>query len=361
MTLFIVSIAVVLSVSALCSLTEAGFYAVRMPYLRTLAESGSLAGETLTRFKENMERPIAAILIVNTVANTAGAAIAGYQARSLFGEASILWFSTLFTLAVLFLSEIIPKVMGVVYSQPVSRWLAIPWAWIITALSPLIWVIERVTRVIKPSEPVLAAPEEEVEQMAMMSAEEGSILNYEAELVRNVLQLDNIKALEIMTPRPVVVKLADNITLREASDRVKQWVHSRIPLYAADEPEIWTGFVLTRDILTGLAQDQFDQKLSTLAKPLYFVSENLPGHELLKSFLRRRTHLFGVMDNYGDLTGIVTLEDVLESLIGEEIVDEVDTVVDMQEIALRRRREQLSRQERQFEAPRRPDVGPDVN
>ena len=124
MTLFLISVAVVLTVSALCSLTEAAFYAVRIPYIRTLEESGSMAGRILSRFKQNMERPIAAVLVVNTVANTAGAAIAGAQARVLFGESALIWFSALFTLSVLFFSEIIPKILGVVYSRPVSRLLA---------------------------------------------------------------------------------------------------------------------------------------------------------------------------------------------------------------------------------------------
>ncbi len=345
MALFVVSIVMVLTISAICSLTEASFYAVRIPYVRSLEQSGSVAGRVLARFKHNMEQPIAAILILNTAANTAGAAIARAQARALFGEASLIAFSALFTLSVLFFAEIIPKVIGVVYNQPVSRMLAVPWMWIVSGMTPLIWCIERVTNLLKPSERVLSAPEEEVAQMARLSAEEGSILTYEAELVGNVLRLDKTRARQIMTPRPVVLKLPDDLTLREAFEKVQDWVYSHIPLYSSDDPETWVGFVMSRDILAGVAHDQFEMRLRDLAKPLYFVSENLPGHVLLKSFLRRRTHLFGVMDDYGDLTGIVTLEDVLESLIGEEIVDEVDTVADMQEVARRRKREQFSSQQ----------------
>jgi CBS domain containing-hemolysin-like protein len=203
----------------------------------------------------------------------------------------------------------------------------------------------------------LSAPEEEVAQMARMSAEEGSILNYEAELVGNVLRLDSVRARQIMTPRPVVLKLPDNLTLREAFAKVKDAVYSRIPVYSSDDPETWVGFVMSRDILAGVAHDQFDLRISELAKPLYFVSENLPGHVLLKSFLRRRTHLFGVMDDYGDLTGIVTLEDVMESLIGEEIVDEVDTVADMQEVARRRKREQFHQQDSASDSSQQSEQG----
>lgn len=357
MILFLISVAVVLTVSALCSLAEAAFYAVRIPYIRTLEESGSMAGRILSKFKQNMERPIAAVLVVNTVANTAGAAIAGAQARVLFGESALIWFSALFTLSVLFLSEIIPKIIGVVYSRPVARLLAAPWAWIITAVYPLIWIVEAIAKVLKPNDPILTAPEEEVQQMAMMSAEEGSIMDYEADLVRNVLQLDQIRAREIMTPRPVVMKLPDNLTLKETFEKVEEWTYSRIPLYAADDPETWTGFVLSSDVLAEVARDQFDKTLGSLAKPLFFVSEDLRGHVLLKSFLKRRSHLFGVTDEYGDLTGIVTLEDVLESVIGEEIVDEVDIVADMQEVARRRNRDQYGSPNRKLQKGETGDEG----
>jgi len=339
MTVFALSVAIVLVVSAICSLTEASFYAVRTPFIRQITEDGSRAGEVLAGFKENMERPISAILIINTVANTAGAAVAGSQARILFGEASLIWFSLLFTVAVLFFSEIVPKVMGVIHSGAVATGMALPWAGVIKVLNPMIWAVQQFSQVFKPREPVLSAPEEEVQQMAMISAEEGSIMPYEAELVRNVLRLDNVRTRDIMTPRPVVFKLPSDMTLRAVSDTVKEWTYSRIPVYAADDPETWEGVVLSRDILSGLANDQFDATLGGLCKRVNFVSEETPGHVLLEMFLKRRTHLFGVMDEYGDITGIVTLEDVLESVLGVEIVDEADAAVDMQEVARRRKRE----------------------
>ena len=338
MTLFIASVAIVLVVSAICSLSEAAIYAVRLPYVRKLSAGGSRSGVVLSNFKEHMERPISAILIVNTAANTAGAAIAGAQARLLFGESALLWFSVFFTLGVLFISEIIPKVAGVVYARTVATALAIPWDAAIKVLYPLIWMIQRMSRLFKPSRS-LAAPEEEVHHFAMLSAEEGSIMPHEAEMVTNVLRLDEVKTREIMTPRPVVFKLASDMTLREVSQKVKTWNHSRVPVYNADDPESWTGFVFSRDVLTGLANDQFDRTLESLRHPLFFVSEKTAGHVLLRSFLKRRTHLFGVVDNYGDITGIVSLEDVLESVLGQEIVDEADSAVDMQEVARRRKEE----------------------
>jgi CBS domain containing-hemolysin-like protein len=139
MTLFVLSVIAVLAVSAICSLTEAAFYGVRMPYVRSLEETGSKAGRVLVRFKQNMEQPIAAILILNTAANTAGSAIAGAQAQQLFGERSLMPFSVLFTLGVLLFAEIIPKSLGIAYNQQVARVLALPWSWIVSAMTPLIW------------------------------------------------------------------------------------------------------------------------------------------------------------------------------------------------------------------------------
>ena len=342
MTLFIVSVTVVLVVSAICSLSEAALYAVRLPYVRQITDAGSRAGEVLTSFKERMERPISAILIVNTAANTAGAAVAGAQARMLWPETSLVWFSLFFTVAVLFIAEIIPKILGVVYNRHLAVAAALPWALMIKLLQPVIWLIERLSQLLKPRKS-LAAPEEEVHQFAMLSAEEGSIMPHEAEMVSNVLRLDELATREIMTPRPVVFKLSAEMTLRQVSQQVKEWTHSRVPVYEGNDPDSWKGFVFSRDVLTGLANDQFDARLDTLCKPLWFVSENTRAHVLLRSFLKRRTHLFGVVDDYGDITGIVTLEDVLESVLGQEIVDEADSAVDMQQVARRRKEERFGK------------------
>jgi CBS domain containing-hemolysin-like protein len=338
MTIFIISVVVVLVVSAACSISEAALYAVRRPYVRQIAGQGSRAGKQLLRFKNNMERPISAILIVNTVANTAGAAVAGAQARILFGEMALIWFSLAFTLCVLFFSEIIPKVVGVAYSRPVAKAVALPWSVGITLIYPIVWVIEQFSAIIKPKN-VVSAPKEEVHQLAMISAEEGSIMPYEADLVRNVLQLNNVTARQIMTPRPVVLKLPADMTVREVAEKVKEFNHTRIPVYDGNDPEVWLGVVLSRDILNALAKDRFDATIGSLCSPIQFVSEETRGHILLKSFLKRRPKLFGVSDEFGDITGIVSLEDVIESMLGAEIVDEVDPAVDMQEVARRRSRE----------------------
>lgn len=333
MSLFILSVALVLGIWGLCSLAEASLYAVRMPYVRKLEQSQHESGKILARFKVNMEQPISAILIVNTTVAAAGASIAGAQASVLFGESNLWSFSICFTIAALLISEIIPKILAVAYSRSLSRLLARPVLYAVYVLYPLIWIIERTAIVMKPSVPLATAPEDEVQQLAQISAEEGSIMPYEANLVRHVLDLDKVVARDIMTPASVVFKLSESLALGEVKQGMSKCNFSRIPLHKSDDEGVWTGIVLTRDILAALIADRLDDSLASLAKPLYFVPENAPGHKLLNAFLRRRTHMFGVAGASGRAIGVVTLEDVLESLIGAEIVDELDTVIDMQHLA----------------------------
>ena len=333
MITLLLTVTLVISVWAFCSLAEASLYAVRMPYIRTLEQSQADAGKTLAGFKQNMERPISAILIINTAVAAAGASIAGGQASAMWGQNNLWIFSLSFTLAALFLSEILPKVLGVAYNRTIAPLLARPLSLAITALHPVIWLIERVSGKITRWAPVAVAPEEEVQGMAEISAEEGSIMPYEAKLVRNVLDLDKVMAGQIMTPRSVVTRLPGNLKLGELARTTQQWPFSRIPLFDDAYPNQWTGYVLSRDVLAAIARDEFDVTLGSLAKPLTFVSEKAPSHRLLAAFLKLRTHIFGVVNVSGEVVGIVTLEDVLESLIGAEIVDELDVVVDMRKLA----------------------------
>ncbi|MCA9179603.1 MAG: DUF21 domain-containing protein [Planctomycetales bacterium] len=333
MTVLIISLAVVLTTWAACSLAEAAIYAVRMPYIRSLERTHPGPAQILRRFKENMEQPISAILIINTIVAAAGASYSGALASDVLGESKLGWFSACFTLAALLLAEIIPKIVGVSYHRVIARLIARPLAFAVAMLYPTVWLIERASVWIKPRVPIATAPEDEVQLMAAISAEEGSIMPYEALLVRHVLDLDKVTAREIMTPSSVVTKVPDLVTLGELASEAASWTFSRIPIFDAADPDCWTGIVLTREVLAAITQDRGGETVGTLAKPLYFVREDTPGHTLLRAFLRSRTHMFGVAGSHGGVLGIVTLEDVLESLIGAEIVDESDTVVDMQALA----------------------------
>ncbi len=344
MLLLAVSIAVVLTVSAFCSLSEAGLYAVRLPYIRKLVDRGSKAGPLLLKFKQDIQQPIAAILILNTIANTAGATVAGAQARELFGEGVLIWFTIAFTLSVLFLSEILPKVIGVTFNKIVAPAVSVPLQAVLVLLFPMVWLTETVTRAIR-GQPQPMAPEDEVQQMAKISAEEGSILPMEADLVHNVLRLNDVRAREILTPRNVVFKLPGDVTVAEVRDQVLHLPFTRIPVHAEGDPEHWEGVVLLRDILRCIANDEFSTTLGSLAKPLHFVPESTSGHTLLAEFLRERAHLFGVLDEFGSVMGVVSLEDVLESLLGTEIVDETDTTVDLRDAARQRHKKRFKKEE----------------
>lgn len=322
-----VSVLLLLVVSAFCSLSEAALYSVRVPYVRGLAENGSRTGRVLDGFKRNMERPITAILIVNTLSNTAGAALAGAQARSVWGESAEAWFPLALAGAVLLFSEVLPKVAGVSYDAPVSRFVALPWALMTWILFPLVWLAQQMTRPVQRSGAEPLAPEEEIHQVAALSAAEGSIMQMEADLVQNVLRLDEIKAKDIMTPRNVVFQLRESATVKDVASEVGRCPYSRIPIFDVDEE--WVGFIFKNDVLHRLANDEFEVPLSALREPLAYVPEFVPGHRLLSEFLKRRSHLLGVVDEYGGVRGIVTLEDVMETLLGHEIVDETDRDVNL--------------------------------
>ncbi|MHC5037090.1 MAG: CNNM domain-containing protein [Planctomycetota bacterium] len=333
----ILAVSIAVGVSFLCSLMEAALFAVGAPFVRSLKESGSRVGKILERFKENVDRPISAILILNTTANTAGAAVAGAAAADYWGDRSLFWFSLMFTLLILFISEIIPKVLGATYCRPVAVLMAIPLSIAIILLSPLIFITRAVSRFLRREDLGPEASEEEVRAMAAISADEGSILPIEKELIGNVLRLNEVTAEDIMTPRTVVFRKPEGMPLREVATDTVGWTFSRVPIHREDDVDELVGIVLRRDVFSGIAENQLNTTLAEIAHPVRFVSESMPGHTLLTEFIKARQHLFAVVDEYGGLTGIVTLEDVLELLLGKEIVDEFDTAVDMQEEARKRR------------------------
>ncbi|MHC4778184.1 MAG: CNNM domain-containing protein [Planctomycetota bacterium] len=339
MLTLVLSVSIAICVSFLCSLMEAALFAVGAPFVRNLVETKSRVGLILHRFKENLDRPISAILILNTLANTAGAAVAGAAAADIWGDRAIFYFSLLFTLLILFVSEIIPKVLGATYNKPVSVLMAYPLTVAIIILSPVIFVTRLVSRWLRRTRTEPQASEEEVRAMAAISADEGSILPFEKDLIGNVLKLDEITAADIMTPRPVVFRKAAGTVLREVATDTLAWTFSRIPIHKDSEVDELTGFVLRRDVFSGIAEERLDVSLADIAHDIRFVTEVTPGHMLLNEFITVKQHLFAVVDEYGDFTGIVTLEDVLEFLVGREIVDEFDPAEDMQEEAKKRHKE----------------------
>lgn len=327
-------------VSGLCSLSEAALYSVPWSHLERMRKSGRKSGVLLFDLRNNVERPIAAILTLNTVANTAGAAVAGAFAAALFGTESLVYFSAVFTMIILVFAEIIPKTMGVMYSRQLAGFLARPLCVLVVVLSPVIWLMNRVTLLIGRKKVGPDASEDDLRAVISLTRRAGAIKPYEEMSIRNILSLDTKMVKDVMTPRTVIFSFPSELTVAQARTLKTAWPHSRIPVYEDEDQEDIVGIVYRRELLEALANDQDDLELGRLMKPVQFVLESMTLDKLLVRFLESRMHLFIVLDEYGGLAGLVTLEDVLEEILGSEIVDETDQVVDMRELA-RQRRSQL--------------------
>lgn len=341
MTALIITVIIAISISALCSFLEAALYSVPWSHIENMRKSGKKAGFLLFALRSQVERPIAAILTLNTIANTAGAAIAGSFAAAALGENAMTWFAALFTAAILICSEIIPKTLGVAYCRPAAGFLAYATNAMVISLKPLIYLTSLITRLVKPKSNAPAATEEDVFAIIGMLRHSGRIQPYEETSIRNILILDTKCVENIMTPRTVVFSLPADCTVAEAREKEGFWHFSRIPVYGDDNEDI-IGQVSRRRILNELANDRHDAKLADIMRPVHFVLESLSLDKLLMRFLDERVHLLVALDEFGGLAGIVTLEDVLEEILGREIVDETDEVPDMRELARQRRQQLLS-------------------
>jgi len=335
--IIVFSLAVV--ISAFCSVAEAALYSVPWSYIERLRKEKRKSGQLLYALRSRIDQPITAILTLNTVANTAGAAIAGAAAASVFGAHNVIYFSLVFTLTILIFSEIIPKTVGVVYNRRLAPILAKPLVAMVWTLKPVIFVCRQLVGFIERKKTGPTTSEEDLLAMISLTRRSGVIKPYEELAIQNILSLDRKLVKDIMTPRMVIFSLPVHVSVSEAREYKTIWPHSRIPVYAGEDPEDIVGIVYRREVLEALASDQGDLKLEKLMRQVNFVVETMSLDRLLIKFLESRMHLFVVLDEYGGIAGLVTLEDVLEEILGKEIVDETDEVVDMRELARQRRSE----------------------
>ncbi len=327
--------------SATCSLFEAVLYSVPASKIDGLELQGRRSGRLLRELRAEVDRPIAAILSLNTLANTGGAALAGALADQVFGSAWIGYFSAAFTLAILFLSEIIPKTAGVLFARQLAGPIARPLQALVVLFTPLVWLSRRSTSLLVSAVPTHdSVSDEELLTIVRRGLRSGDIEEQEAHVIRNVLSLETKTAEQIMTPRTVLFTLDAQTGLKTAAHDAQLLRHSRVPVYS-DGPDDIVGIVHRRDILTAAAKDEFDTTMDQLMHPVHFVVETAKLDELLRTFLERRQHLVVVTDEFGTISGIVTLEDVLEEILGREIVDESDDVADLRAFA---RQQRASRQ-----------------
>ena len=329
-------VGLVVLTSSACSLFEAVLYSVPLSQIDALERAGKPSGPLLRTLRSQVDRPIAAILSLNTIANTGGAALAGAIASSVLGSVWIGYFSGAFTLAILLLSEIIPKTAGVVYASRLAGPLARPIMMLVKICAPIIWVSRLITQLVATRNEIDRVSDEDLLLMVRRGLRSGDLQPHEADVISNVLALEVKTAAQVMTPRTVLFALHSDITLAEAAADDHLLRHSRVPVYE-DNPDDVIGIVHRRDILDAAAKDQFETSLEQLMRPVHFVVETVKLDQLLRTFLEQRQHLVVVTDEFGSVSGIVTLEDVLEEILGREIVDEFDQVVDLRAFARQQR------------------------
>ncbi len=334
-----------LSISFLCSILEAVLLSTPMSFITMKEMEGSKMACLLKKYKQENEKPLAAILSLNTIAHTIGAAGVGAQSNIVFGEEFFAITSAVLTLLILVLTEIIPKNIGANY----WRQLAIPATRIIHVLVlityPLVIMSEWITRLISPRKQPISVSREEVSAMVTVGAEEGVLEKEENSMIQNLLKLDNITARDIMTPSSVVEMAEESMTLKEFYQEDSYRTYSRIPIYNEENDDYIKGYVLKQTILEKLSEDKFNMRLSDISRPILTFQESDSVSDIWETLLAKKEHISIIIDEYGCFRGIVTMEDVIETMLGTEIVDENDTVTDMQELARERWQEQQEKQE----------------
>lgn len=320
-----------IAISALCSTLEATLLSTPLSYVTGLEDQGVKGAKRLKSLKQNPDRAISAILCLNTIANTVGASIVGSLVYEVYGDPLVGVFSTVFTLAILIFSEIIPKTIGTSY----WRSLAIPASSIISGMIfisfPLVWILEHLTSLISSRSSQVSVSREDISAMVSVATEEEVIETEEKKIIQNLLKLDEITVHEIMTPSTVVEMAESTMTVREFYD--SDLTHSRILIYDDDNSDYVVGYVLRQTVLEKMAEDKFQTSIRDIARPILTFPEDEPVGNVWEKFLEKKEHISVIIDEYGTFRGIVTMEDVIETMLGQEIVDETDEVVDMQEYA----------------------------
>ncbi|MCG8349524.1 MAG: hemolysin family protein [Chloroflexales bacterium] len=330
------AVLIVLGSSALCSGSEAALFSVSLVRVRQLAQSNSSAAQTLLKIRENMSRPIATIVILNNIANIVGSIAVGAIAATALGDQWLAVFSGMLTFLVIIFSEIIPKTLGERYSERIALIVARPVATLAWLFTPLVWAIERLTSPITKGKRLPTTNEAEIKLLAKIGQQEGIIESDESEMIQRVFRLNDATAGSLMTPRVNITYLHGDATLAEAKDDILGSQHTRIIVINESIDNV-LGIALKEELLAAMIAGKFDQPVANVTRGARVVPESVRADKLLEVFRQTRQHLAVVIDEFGGVAGVVTLEDVLEVLTGE-IVDETDRVVDLQEEARQRSR-----------------------
>jgi CBS domain containing-hemolysin-like protein len=334
MLLLITYVLIALGFSFLCSIAEAVILSVTSAHVALMEQDGHPAGPLLRKLKHNINEPLAAILTLNTIAHTVGAAGAGAQATATFGSHYLGIVSAILTLLILIFSEIIPKTLGAHHWKSLAPATAYGLKFLILALYPFVRLSEKLTRGLTEGPSLKGFNRSEFSAMADLSAEEGLLAREESEILKNLLLLQKTSVEDVMTPRTVVFSLPQNLKIESYIADHDDSRFSRIPIYAENIEDI-TGFVLKDELLLAQARGQGDHLLEEFSREIVALLESESLARALDEMLRQRSQIALAVDEYGGMQGLVTLEDLLETLLGLEIVDESDDTVDMRKLARR--------------------------
>jgi len=336
--IFILAIVFTIGVSALCSVLEAMILSTTTAEIESLKKSNPKSGERLERAKNDIEETSSAILSLNTIANTLGATIVGGLAVQIWSEHDNVLFnvSLSMALAILFISEIIPKNVGILYRASLQPILIFPLLWICTIMTPISKVVGLLVRFLLKSDEPETDSDEEIMLLAEKSEKEGTLSSNEREVINNALSLDDILVDAIMTPRMVVYSIDGTATIGSIFKKERNIPHARIPVFEEQSDNI-QGIVRRRDILCAVAEDRHDLKISELATDAIFVPDTATADDALQTFLKHHQQLAIAVDEFGNMSGVITMEDVMEHIIGQEIFEADDPAVDMRELARNRK------------------------
>lgn len=340
--LLIVFLAIALGFSFLCSIAEAVLLSITPSYAAQLREQGNSASPLIDELKENVERPLSAILSLNTIAHTVGATGVGAQALKVFGESRMAIVSAVLTLLILVLSEIIPKTIGAVYWRSLAPLVARTTKVLIWLMYPLVVMSEWLGKMFAPAHAHPTVTRAEVAALAMQGATEGHIDAGESRIVANLFRFRELRVEDIMTPRTVVLSMPESMTVGEAMAEHPKLQFSRVPIFEKTRDEV-SGFILKDELLLAHARGENDKPLSELRRELMAVPEKATLSRLFEQLIDTRAHVALVVDEFGGTAGLVTLEDLVETLFGLEIVDEADRNVDMQALARKKWQERAKK------------------
>lgn len=324
-----------LFVSFLCSVMESVLLSTPLSFLKVKEEEGHGSATIFIKLKNNIDRPLAAILSLNTIAHTIGAAGVGVQATHLFGEYYFGIISAVLTLLILVFSEIIPKTIGARYWRNLALASGIIINIMVIITYPLVIMTGYITKLLSMDQNELSSSREEISAMANIGTNEGIFDEKENKIIQNLIRLRNVKVSEIMTPRVVVSTADENMSLKDFLKRKDFLQYSRIPIYSNNDENI-TGYVFCQTVFEKLAEDKSNLILKDISREIVVVAENQTLMSLWEILLKKKEHITLIVDEYGGMGGIVTMEDIIETLLGLEIVDEKDRVVDMQQYARER-------------------------